>query len=75
MTELVYSVQIAYSRTFRRRHLVVMVTTVLTVVQFYVERHFARGAAGGVPPTPFQRLRRALLPTHVIPELPAGRGR
>ena len=79
VTELLYSVQIVYSRTFEQIPLLIvaviwylMVTTVLNVAQFYVERHFARGAAGGLPPTPMQRLRRALLSTHVVPEIPAG---
>ncbi|MEB0014655.1 hypothetical protein QN416_23955, partial [Glaciimonas sp. Cout2] len=32
-------------------------TTVLSVAQFYVERHFARGALRVVPPTPIQAAR------------------
>lgn len=32
-------------------------TSVLTVGQYYVERHYARGASRQLPPTPFQRLR------------------
>ncbi len=35
-------------------------TSVLTVGQYYVERHYARGASRQLPPTPFQRLRAAL---------------
>ncbi|GAA2246875.1 hypothetical protein GCM10010104_49200 [Streptomyces indiaensis] len=35
----------------------IAVTTVLGVGQFYVERHYARGAARELPPTPLQRLR------------------
>jgi polar amino acid transport system permease protein len=34
-----------------------IVTTVLSIGQFYVERHFARGALRTPPPTPIQRLR------------------
>lgn len=37
-----------------------IVTTVLSVGQFYLERHFARGALRTPPPTPLQRLRRDL---------------
>lgn len=33
-----------------------VIAAVLTVVQFYVERYFARGAVRTLPPTPFQRL-------------------
>lgn len=35
----------------------VILTSVLSVVQYYVERHFARGAVRTLPPTPLQRLR------------------
>lgn len=34
-----------------------IITTVLTSAQYYVERHFARGTARVLPPTPLQRLR------------------
>jgi polar amino acid transport system permease protein len=33
-----------------------VIAAVLTVVQYYVERHFARGSARALPPTPLQRL-------------------
>ena len=35
-----------------------IVTTVLSIGQFYLERRFARGALRSPPPTPMQRLRR-----------------
>jgi polar amino acid transport system permease protein len=35
----------------------VILTSVVSVVQFYVERHYSRGALRTVPPTPLQRLR------------------
>jgi polar amino acid transport system permease protein len=34
-----------------------IVTTVLSIGQFYVERHYAKGALRNPPPTPIQRLR------------------
>ncbi|MFF7448780.1 MULTISPECIES: ABC transporter permease subunit [unclassified Streptomyces] len=37
-----------------------ILTTVVSVLQFYVERYFARGATRTLPPTPAQRLRAAL---------------
>jgi polar amino acid transport system permease protein len=37
------------------------VTSVLMVGQYYLERHYARGAVRNLPPTPLQRLRRWLL--------------
>jgi polar amino acid transport system permease protein len=41
-----------------------LVTSVLTFGQYYVERYFARGAARTLPPTPLQRLRRNLFTFH-----------
>nr|WP_245572631.1 amino acid ABC transporter permease [Actinokineospora enzanensis] len=38
----------------------VILTSLLSVVQYYVERHFSRGALRTVPPTPFQRFRARL---------------
>ena len=35
-------------------------TSVLTIGQFYVERHYARGSTRTLPPTPLQRLRQDL---------------
>ena len=37
-----------------------IVSTVLSIGQFYVERHFSRGALRTAPPTPIQRMRRDL---------------
>ncbi|MBO0841965.1 MAG: amino acid ABC transporter permease [Nocardioides sp.] len=34
-----------------------LLAAILSVLQFYVERHYARGAVATLPPTPFQRLR------------------
>ncbi|MFJ9029666.1 amino acid ABC transporter permease [Streptomyces sp. NPDC102274] len=63
--DLLFSVQLIYNRTYQIVPLLmvatiwyVAVTTVLSVGQFYVERHYARGAARELPPTPLQRLRR-----------------
>ncbi|MDA5279332.1 amino acid ABC transporter permease [Streptomyces sp. Isolate_45] len=38
----------------------VILTSLVSVVQFYVERHYARGALRTVPPTPLQRARAGL---------------
>ncbi len=38
-------------------------TSILTFGQYYLERHFARGSARELPPTPLQRFRRMVLPT------------
>lgn len=34
-----------------------IVTTILSIGQFYLERHYAKGALRNPPPTPIQRLR------------------
>jgi polar amino acid transport system permease protein len=66
--ELLYASQLIYSVNYRTIQLLIVaslwyliVTTVLTVGQYYLERRFARGAARRLPETPLQRLRRALL--------------
>lgn len=38
----------------------IILTSVLSVVQYYVERYYARGAVRTLPPTPLQRLRASL---------------
>jgi polar amino acid transport system permease protein len=64
LPELFYTVQVIYNRTQAVIPLLVVatvwyliITTVLTTVQYYIERHFARGAQRTLPPTPVQRLR------------------
>jgi polar amino acid transport system permease protein len=42
-------------------------TSVMTVGQYYIERHYARGSARQLPPTPFQRLTSALRHTRPRP--------
>lgn len=37
-----------------------LLTTIFSIVQYYVERRYARGSSRSLPPTPFQRLRRNL---------------
>jgi polar amino acid transport system permease protein len=44
-----------------------LMTSVLTVGQYYVERYFARGAQRELPPTPLQRFRRMLFTFHAPP--------
>jgi polar amino acid transport system permease protein len=38
-----------------------VLTSVASVGQYYIERYFARGRARELPETPFQRMRRSLL--------------
>lgn len=61
--ELLFTAQIIYSRTYQTIPLLIVaslwylaVTTVLTIGQFYVERHFAKGSTRHLPPSPLQKL-------------------
>jgi polar amino acid transport system permease protein len=65
VAELTYSAQLIYSVNYRTIQLLIVaslwyliVTTLLTIGQFYVERYFGRGASKELPMTPLQRLRR-----------------
>jgi polar amino acid transport system permease protein len=62
--ELFYTVSVIYGRTQRVLPMLVVaavwyvvLTTVVTVIQYYVERYYARGAVRTLPATPLQRLR------------------
>ncbi|MFI1828143.1 amino acid ABC transporter permease [Streptomyces sp. NPDC020412] len=62
--ELFYQVQVVYGRNGRVIPLLlvatawyVVLTSLLSIGQYYVERHFARGADRTPPPTPIQRAR------------------
>jgi polar amino acid transport system permease protein len=63
-TELLYSAQLIYSRTYQTIPLLIVVsiwylafTSVLSIGQYYLERRFGRGVGRHRPPTPLQRLR------------------
>jgi polar amino acid transport system permease protein len=65
--ELFYQVQVIYGRNGRVVPLLmvatvwhVILTALLSVLQYYTERHFARGAVRNLPPTPFQKLKAAI---------------
>ena len=69
--ELLYSVQLIYSVNFKQIPLLLVAsiwylifTSLLSIGQYYIERHFGRGASRNVSMTPLQRLRRRLLPAH-----------
>jgi polar amino acid transport system permease protein len=71
VTDLLYSVELIYARTYQTIPLLIVaslwyliVTSVLSFGQYYVERHYARGAARELPDTPLQRLRRNLRIRH-----------
>ncbi len=67
--ELLYSVQLIYSVNFKQIPLLLVAsiwylifTSLLSIGQYYIERHFGRGASRTAPLTPLQRLRRRLAP-------------
>ncbi|MFJ8432397.1 amino acid ABC transporter permease [Kitasatospora sp. NPDC094019] len=65
VSDLLYSVQLVYLQSYQVIPMLmvatlwyVVITTVLSVGQYYVERHFAKGATReGLPPTPLERAR------------------
>jgi polar amino acid transport system permease protein len=67
LPELLYSVQLIYAQTYQTIPLLMVaslwylvVTSMLMIGQYYIERHYARGSVRQLPPTPFQRLRWSL---------------
>ena len=74
-TELLYSTELIASRNFKVIQLYIVaslwyliITSILSVGQYYLERRFARGSQHQLPLTPIQRLRRQLAIRHVKPE-------
>ncbi len=65
--ELTNGAHVIYSRTYQTIPLLMVasfwyliVSSILTAGQYYVERHFARGALRELPPTPIQKLKKHL---------------
>jgi polar amino acid transport system permease protein len=65
VAELLFSVELIYARTYQIVPMLMVaciwyliVTTILSIGQYYLERHFAKGALRELPPTPYQRLRK-----------------
>ena len=78
VTELLYAVQLIYSVNFKTIPLLItasiwylIVTSLLTIGQYYIERHFARGSARELPLTPRQRIWRYVSTFHAPPPAPA----
>jgi polar amino acid transport system permease protein len=78
VTELLLAVENISARTYQTVPLLMVaslwyliVTSVLTVGQYYVERRYSRGSLRELPPTPWQHLRRLVFRVHVGPEIPA----
>jgi polar amino acid transport system permease protein len=80
--ELLYSAQLIYAVNYKTIPLLLVasiwyliVTTILSIGQYYLERRFGRGTSRELPPTPLQRLRRNLFSfRHAEVEVPAASG-
>ncbi|WP_225728641.1 MULTISPECIES: amino acid ABC transporter permease [unclassified Nocardia] len=79
IAELFYQVQVIYGRNGRVVPLLmvatvwyIVLTTLLSIAQYYIERHFAKGAHRTPPPTPLQRLRRKFQDIAAISAVPRG---
>jgi len=67
VSDLLYSVQLIYAVNYRTIPLLLvasiwylLVTTLLSIGQFYIERHFGRSATRNVSATPLQQMRAVL---------------
>lgn len=67
LADLTYAAQLIYSENLEQVPLLMVIcfwylllTTVMSIGQYYIERYYARGALRALPPTPLQRLRRRL---------------
>lgn len=74
VTELYYSQQLIAARTYEIVPMLIVaciwyliITSVLMIGQYYVERYYARGAVRELPPTPLQRMRTLLTTFHAPP--------
>ncbi|HEV7807165.1 MAG TPA: amino acid ABC transporter permease [Solirubrobacteraceae bacterium] len=74
-TELLYTVQLIYAVNYLTIPLLIVasiwylvVTTLLSIGQYYLERRYGRSNARELPPTPLQRLRRNLPIRHWRPQ-------
>jgi polar amino acid transport system permease protein len=78
--ELLYTTQQIYNQTFQTIPLLIVaslwyliVTSVLSGIQYYIERRFARGGRRELPPTPWQRFKRGAATVRGRLEASAGR--
>ena len=77
--ELLFAAQTIYSRTFETIPLLLVaviwyliIVSVLSVIQYYIERYYARGSSRSLPLTPLQGLRKVFgFGPRGVPVLPA----
>ncbi len=77
VTELLQSARDIYAQNYQTIPLLIVamvwyliLTSVLSIPQYYLERRFARGASRNLPPTPFQKFR-AMFARRPLPNMPA----
>jgi polar amino acid transport system permease protein len=77
LTDLLYSAQLIYATNYKTIPLLIvasiwylLVTSILSIGQYYIERHYGRGSARETAPTLLQRLRAGLVPRHAEVEVP-----
>jgi polar amino acid transport system permease protein len=75
--DLLYSAQLIYATNYKTISLLIVasiwylaVTSVLSIGQYYVERHYGRGSARETAPTLIQRIRAGFWPRHAEVEPP-----
>jgi len=64
VAEITFAAQQIYAQNYKEIQLLIVasiwyltMTTVLSIGQYYLERHYARGSSRALPPTPLQRIR------------------
>jgi polar amino acid transport system permease protein len=74
LSDLLYTGQLIYSVNYKTIQLLIvvsawylLVTSILTIGQYYIERYFGRGSSREVELTLFQRLRAGIWPRHAEP--------
>ncbi len=74
VTELFYAQEQIAARTYQTVPMLLtvsiwylIITSVLTIGQYYVERYYARGSSRALPPTPLQRFRTIATTFHAPP--------
>jgi polar amino acid transport system permease protein len=71
LTDLLYSAQLIYSTNYKTIQLLIVasiwylaITSILSIGQYYVERHYGRGSARETAPTLIERIRAGFWPRH-----------
>jgi polar amino acid transport system permease protein len=78
LADLLYSAQLIYATNYKTIPLLITasiwylaVTSVLSVGQYYIERHYGRGTTRETAPTLLERVRAGLWPRHAEVEVPS----